>query len=137
MLGRELSLFDPETHRLSVDCHAAQHPGKPSPQAIQSVGVHLVALCLTLEHGMTVEQVRPVMGELSKGRFFEPIVAGTRAEPRSDDHHRAAGRADAGDVASLVRAWAQATWDAWSAHHGQLREWADTIVAQVPRLRGR
>lgn len=98
MLGRELSLFDPETHRLSVDCHAAQHPGKPSPQAIQSVGVHLVALCLTLEHGMTVEQVRPVMGELSKGRFFEPIVAGTRAEPLSDDHHRAAGRADAGDV---------------------------------------
>jgi len=72
MLGRELSLFDPGTHRLSVDCHAAQHPGKPSPQAIQSVGVHLVALCLTLEHGMTVEQVRPVMGELSKGRFFEP-----------------------------------------------------------------
>lgn len=39
--------------------------------------------------------------------------------------------------ASLVRAWAQATWEAWSAHHGQLREWADTIVAQVPRLRGR
>ena len=41
-----------------VDAYAAQHPGTPSPQAIQSVTVHLISLCLQLEHGYTPEQGR-------------------------------------------------------------------------------
>ena len=28
-------------HRLTVDAYAVQHPGTPSPQSIQSIGVHL------------------------------------------------------------------------------------------------
>lgn len=37
---------------LLVDAYAAQHPGEPSPQAIQSVAVHLLALHGVLERGV-------------------------------------------------------------------------------------
>ena len=36
-------------HRLTVDAYAVQHPGRPSPQSIQSVALHLISLCLVLE----------------------------------------------------------------------------------------
>ena len=39
-------------HRLTVDAYAAQHPGVPSPQSIQSVAVHLIRLHLVLERGL-------------------------------------------------------------------------------------
>ena len=48
-------------HRLSVDAYAVQHPGEPSRQSIQSVGVHLIRLCLFLEHGLTPEQANDAM----------------------------------------------------------------------------
>ena len=41
---------------LMVDAYAAQHYGEPSPQAIQSVAVHLLALYGVLEQGQSVEQ---------------------------------------------------------------------------------
>ena len=37
---------------LLVDAYAAQHPGTPSDQAIQSVAVHLITLCGVLERGV-------------------------------------------------------------------------------------
>ncbi len=39
---------------LIVDAYAAQHPGTPSPQSIQSVAVHLLAL-----YGVLVKNVSP------------------------------------------------------------------------------
>ena len=39
-------------HRLSVDAYAVQHPGRPSPQSVQSVALHLISLCLILEQGL-------------------------------------------------------------------------------------
>lgn len=41
---------------LMVDAYAAQHYGVPSPQAIQSVAVHLLTLYGVLEEGLAVEQ---------------------------------------------------------------------------------
>lgn len=50
---------------LLVDAYAAQHPGVPSPQAIQSVAVHLLTLYGILVKGMALERalwlrVRPL-----------------------------------------------------------------------------
>ncbi|MGH3545502.1 MAG: DUF5946 family protein [Mycobacteriales bacterium] len=45
---------DPERmafHQLVVDAYAVQHPDGDDPRAIQSVGIHLMTLCLFLEHG--------------------------------------------------------------------------------------
>jgi hypothetical protein len=39
------------SHQLVVDTHAVQHPDGDDPRAIQSVGIHLMTLCLFLEHG--------------------------------------------------------------------------------------
>lgn len=41
---------------LLVDAYAAQHPGVPSPQAIQSVAVHLLTLYGILVKGMAPDQ---------------------------------------------------------------------------------
>lgn len=39
-------------HQVVVDAYAAQHPGDGSmPQQVQSVGLHLMTLCLFLEQG--------------------------------------------------------------------------------------
>jgi hypothetical protein len=53
-------------HRLTVDSHAVQHPGQPSKQSIQSVGVHLVRLCLLLEHQLTAENANSAMTRAAK-----------------------------------------------------------------------
>ncbi len=41
-------------HSLIIDAYAAQHPGVPSPQAIQSVAVHLLTL-----YGVLVKDMAP------------------------------------------------------------------------------
>jgi hypothetical protein len=41
----------PDVHRLTVDTYAVQHPGRPTPQTIQSVTVHLISLSCVLERG--------------------------------------------------------------------------------------
>jgi Family of unknown function (DUF5946) len=48
-------------HRLTVDSYAVQHPGNPSRQSIQSVGVHLVRLCLFFEHELTPDRANQAM----------------------------------------------------------------------------
>lgn len=61
---------------LLVDAYAAQHYGVPSPQAIQSVAVHLITLYGILEQGQPLEQViwlrtRPLRdGKMSKHSRF-------------------------------------------------------------------
>ena len=55
--------LSPETARavssigssVMIDAYAAQHPGTPSPQAIQSVGLHLLVLHGVIDRGVTAE----------------------------------------------------------------------------------
>ena len=48
-------------HRLTVDSYAVQHPGRPTPQSIQSVCIHLISLCLVVERGLTAAYATRVM----------------------------------------------------------------------------
>ncbi|MCJ7555978.1 MAG: DUF5946 family protein [Gammaproteobacteria bacterium] len=48
-------------HRLTVDAYAVQHPGVPSKQGIQSVGVHLLRLCRVLERGLPPDRANDAM----------------------------------------------------------------------------
>ena len=62
VLAREYS--DPsffEVHRLTVDAYAVQHPGAKDRQSIQSVGVHLIRLCLFLERDLSPENANDAM----------------------------------------------------------------------------
>src|SRR5690606_12030993 len=55
-----------DVYRLANDAYAVQHPGRPSTQTIGSVGVHLIRLCLTFEHGLRPEQANAAV--LDAGR---------------------------------------------------------------------
>ncbi len=122
VLAREYS--DPtyfEVHRLTVDVYSAQHPCSTDRQSIQSVGVHLIRLCLFLEHGLTAENANDAMLKAGKDKhsfiFLEPpqslgsITAADVYKAGSAKEHKA-----------IVREWAQTTWEAWSVHHDTIRE---------------
>ena len=112
-------------HRLTVDSYAVQHPGRPSPQSIQSVRVHLISLCLVVERGLEIAYATRVMGAAvrTKERFV------WLTPPRS------LGEITVGDVAAastaaahvqMVRAWAESAWSAWAQYHESVRSWLPT-----------
>ena len=115
-------------HRLTVDAYAAQHPGQPSPQTIQSVAVHLMALSLIFEPEWTFEGIPPFLSKAANRFTF------TWMEPPADR-----GRANVSHVltattaeehAQQVRAWARCVWDAWTPHHPQIRAWAEKVLGE-------
>lgn len=111
-----------QVHRLSVDAYAVQHPGRPGPQAIQSVAVHLIRLCLLLERGLPMQRANDAMLKASEREdlyvWLEPpasrgsVTVTNVVLATSVDAHMAA-----------VRRWAESAWQAWSAHHAIIRSW--------------
>ncbi len=111
-----------EVHRLTVDAYAVQHPGSTDRQSIQSIGLHLIRLCLFLEHRLTAENANDVMLEAGKYKhtfkWLEPpesfgaITAADVYKAKNIQEHK-----------SIVRAWALSSWDAWSKHHDTIRAW--------------
>ena len=111
-------------HRLTVDAYAAQHPGVPSPQSIQSVAVHLIRLHLVLERGLRPERANAAMQwTVSRSKGFvwldppeslgEITVLDVRDAKDPDEH------------IERVREWARSVWEAWAPHHETVRRWAD------------
>lgn len=110
-------------HRLTVDAYAVQHPGSSTDrQSMQSVGLHLVRLCLVFEHGLEPERANQAMLEAGRSKhlftWLEPpdsvgaiTVADVVGATTVAEHHE------------LVRAWARGAWEAWWDHHGTIRSW--------------
>jgi hypothetical protein len=127
-MGRQLS--DPRqagVHMLAVDVYMAQHPGTPGRQAAQSAWVHLVGLCLVLEHDFDV-----VMSARAKARLAAPDAAFVWLEPPAS-----LGAVTVLDVlaapdadgAAAVWRWAESVWTAWTAHHAVIRTRAAGLLA--------
>jgi hypothetical protein len=123
ILAREYSNpYYYDVHRLTVDAYAVQHPGSTDRQSIHSVGLHLIRLCLFIEHGLTVEDANSAMLEAAKKKqaftYLKPplnmgsITAADVVCAKSVDEHKI-----------IVRQWAQSSWGAWSAHHETIRLW--------------
>jgi Family of unknown function (DUF5946) len=113
-------------HRLTVDAYAVQHPGIPSRQSIQSVGVHLVRLCGFLEHGLAADEANAAMLAAARHkaqyRWLDPpaflgalTVADVEAAQSVDEHM------------TVVRRWAAQMWEVWSPHHATIRAWARAL----------
>ena len=113
-------------HRLTVYSYAVQHPGSPSRQSIQSVGVHLVRLCLLLERKLAPELANSAMlaaaRHKSKYHWLTPpshlgalTVADVEAASSVEAH------------TSVVRHWAVQMWQVWSPHHSVVRAWANAV----------
>lgn len=110
-------------HRLTVDSYAVQHPGQPSRQSIQSVGVHLVRLCLFLEQNLDPAKANDAMLAAAKQKstyhWLEPppsLGALTAADIEA--------ASDADGHILRVRQWADQMWQVWSPYHQVIRQWA-------------
>ena len=123
VLEREYGEFGyPDVHRLTVDAYAAQHPGSPSRQSIQSVAVHLIGLHMVLEcRASSAAATEAIRAAVRRGGFewltpptsLVPVGAGEVLEATDlADHER------------RVRAWAVAVWASWGSQHATVRRWA-------------
>jgi hypothetical protein len=123
VLAREYGEWrNPSIHRLTVDTYAVQHPGRPSPQSIQSVAVHLISLYVMLEMGVpparATQAIREAVERSDRFVWLEPppslggltIVDVAKAVTLAE-HEQA------------VQKWAREVWHAWRVHHPVVREW--------------
>lgn len=110
-----------EVLQLAVDAYACQHPGQPGRRSAQSVGIHLMTLCLVLEHGADPREGP----KLHKRMVAHPTF--TWLEPPADRGDLTAAAAfetlDAEAYVASATAWASVVWTAWSIHHDTVRAW--------------
>lgn len=111
-------------HQLTVDTYAVQHPGEPERRTIQSLGLHLMTLCLFLERGFDIAQ-----GPAAHKRIVENPPSWVWLDPPEN-----MGSMTVADVVKaqsaeehrdLVWEWARSVWQAWARHHETVRRWVD------------
>ena len=113
-----------ELHRLTVDNYALQHPGVPGPQSIQSVGVHLISLCLVLERGADLDFATKAIRVAAKNKneftwLNPPSILGefTVAD--------VVGATSATEHLKRIQKWSESVWEAWSEYHAVVRKWLE------------
>jgi hypothetical protein len=115
-------------HRHSVDVYSVQHPGSDGRRERQSVALHLIALAHWLEGGIEVPELNRVTQRLASARREWPWLEPPDAYGMTvvDILKATSGP----EHVTLVRDWAEATWEAWAAHHGLVRGWAAEALSQ-------
>ena len=70
--------YPEETHRLTVDTYAVQHPGQPCRQSIQSVNIHLISMYFVLVKDYSgkkaTETMRSILARKAVFEWLEPPV---------------------------------------------------------------
>lgn len=110
-------------HQLVVDSYAVQHPGGEDRRAVQSVGIHLMTLCLFVER-----DVDPALGPGLHRRMVARPVFHHLAPPPSRGRVTVGDMPLDGDPSAARRAayaWAGDAWQAWAEHHAVVRSWLD------------
>lgn len=117
-------------HQIVVDTYAVQHPDGADPRAIQSVGIHLMTLCLFLERG-----VHPSLGTRLHRRMVDRPVFHQLEPPASRGQRTMLDvplAAEASTARAATYAWAEDVWAAWVSHHQTVRTWVDTSGLGAP-----
>ncbi len=109
-------------HRHTVDVYSVQHPGHDERRQRQSVALHLIGLCHWLEHGLEMERLNAITQHLANEDRDWPRLTPPDAYPMTVGDLLVAR--DGPEHVRLVRAWAERTWEAWSAHRDVVRAWA-------------
>jgi hypothetical protein len=112
---------------LMIDAYAAQHPGVPSPQSIQSVGLHLLTLHGVIERGVASEHAlwirrRPLRW---KGvfRWLEP------PDLRHTMTVADVALASPADRVMALATYSGSVYDAWAApYRDVIASWYDRYV---------
>jgi hypothetical protein len=121
VLQYEIASFD--LRRMAVDAYAVQHPGTIDRRAVQSVAVHLISLYFVLERGLTPTEATDKMRHAltDKSRFVWLKPPSSMGEITVVD---VVYITEPLDHEALVKCWTRSAWEAWRAHHGQIRKWA-------------
>jgi CTP:molybdopterin cytidylyltransferase MocA len=113
-------------HRHTVDVYSVQHPGTDERRQRQSVALHLIGICHWLEHGLAVDRLNAITQRLAnEDRPWPWLEPPERYRMTVIDVLAAA---DGAQHVTIVRAWAEAVWDAWSAWHDDVRAWAEEAI---------
>ena len=103
-------------HQVVVDSYAAQHPGDGSRQAAQSVGLHLMTLCLFLEHDVDPAQGPRLHQQMIDRPAFRPLE-------RTGPGALTVAHLHGGDPRKQAFAWGRAVWDSYAPSHDVVRTW--------------
>lgn len=113
-------------HQLTVDAYAVQHSRGSDRRAIQSVALHLITLCVVLEHGVDPRLGPRLHKRLADGASFQPLEPPeTTGRMTVADVH---GARTPADHERLVDAWARDVWAAWEPHHATVRDWVEHVL---------
>jgi Family of unknown function (DUF5946) len=135
LLVREYSLaVSRRVHRLTVSAYVAQHPATSPRQPIKHMSLHLIELCLLVDHSTPDHQATKLLATILETppdlRWLEPpapngtVTVSDVLAARTRDAHRL-----------IVERWARSVWNAWSPHHATLRAWIERSLgsAHVPQ----
>ena len=119
-------------HGLTFDAYAAQHAGSRTRAGVRLVGVHLVALSLVVERGLSPERAARVRvaAEDRLGEGFTWLEPPARPAPLT--LRSVADASDAADHRHRVYEWARSVWASWTDHHATIHRWVDWLVAASP-----
>jgi hypothetical protein len=106
-------------HQLTVDAYALQHAG-------HNPALHLLALCLRLERGLSAEQILPIMRAANGLKAGLPAVGAPRAVTLTVLSVHAA-RNEWEHIASVTD-WAQSVWHSFSDSHEAIRAAATNLA---------
>ena len=113
-----------------MDAYAVQHPGAPERRSIQSVNIHLIALCLAFEHDMELSKITEKMGSaisrfekqfawLTPPKINYPITVKDILTAATADEH-----------VNKVKSWAQSIWQIWKKDHGEkISKYSNLIIS--------
>ena len=117
------------THPLAVDAYAAQHPGTPSPQAVQSVAIHLVTIEAVLHEGFQPDRASAIRtAAVEAGRRDDVVYEWMTPAPTA----WGATLHDVERRKSTQEEWVESVRDGWWEIHGDLlSKWARFVVSSI------
>jgi hypothetical protein len=135
LLVHEYSLaVSRRVHRLTLSAYAAQHPATSAHQPINQMSLHLIELCLLLDHSRPAHQATKLLATVLEQpaglRWLEPpmpngtVTVSDVLAARTRDAHEL-----------VVERWARSVWNAWRPHHATVRAWIERGLgtAHIPQ----
>jgi hypothetical protein len=106
-----------------VDAYAVQHPGVPERRSSQSVWLHLLSLCLRVDHGYAddaaIRTIHRLASEHRTWEWLEPPAS--LGDVTVVDVHAAV---TSGEHVVAVRQWCVSAWSAWAGHRPVITSFA-------------
>jgi hypothetical protein len=117
----------PAARALLLDAYAVQHHGIPSPQAIQSVAVHLLVLHGVLSRGAAADAALWIRRRAVRSKGVYAWLSPPSVETAYSLRHCFPGPGI--EVPCTIEAYVTSVYEAWQALHRELlANWYDAYV---------